>query len=696
MLQSQAFADDAATQVQVAPTQPLVQSVSATQIPVVEKKDISIQPVSLQQKPQPQTNSAPTVWDEAKIQTAPQQTTTPTVQTTPKPTDPQQVKPVNNETTPLQKNDSVQTLSPASAGTDSVKKFDLQQAQPSQKQNAPQIAPSQASTDNNVQKNTEAQQNQQTTTQNVNSQTDATQSSVTQEAAIEKTIVKTVKPADVDLYSDLISKFDASLNDVNINAILFSQNDGFIEEDSNGSSHIKDLKAFDDAMIKVTQTNVTSAYKSIKAIIEGSGQNDVCYMYMAYKLANAGLFTLADSAMKKVKDTDVWDDYIDSIRTLYFPKYKLGLDEELFLASANAAIIYNNLTHETIDDMMDREKLARRSDIANYLIANALFIDKDYPKALIAINRSLSINSYNLNSLYLKTQILCELSKYDEALKVANEMTDHKEMFPEDKVWIDAQMAYILSKIEKNPLKAKYYLAQYFYLNDDTARAQKELTSVVPKYKIPEASSLSGGIYFKNADFQKAEEIYSRSTKEFKRNSDAYEGLANVNLVQGNYAEAFKNYSKARRHDRKDADILVDLAVTKLLQKDLKGAKNFCESAISKQSENYKALYLMAKLRPEKAVYNLKRTTEANPFFANAWLDLADNAILNKDMKSAKEYVDCAKYLADKGCRYYYYAGLLAKINKDSDNANKNFEKAVNILSNSSFKDINYLQSKEK
>lgn len=495
-----------------------------------------------------------------------------------------------------------------------------------------------------------------------------------QEAVVEKNII-------VPEFTEPTNKFDASLNDSNIHDLIFSSAQSFAINKDTKNDSLAILKQFFESMERFTQSNVTVAYKSFNSIIEDSPQNDFCYMFMAYKLTDIGFFSLADLAMSKVQDKQVWQKYIDSIKKYYFPEYKLNSEDEMFFANVYTSINYNNLTRESISDVMKKDKIIRRSDYANYLVANALYIDKDYTKALAFVNRAISIDSNNIYYLKLKARILCDQEKYDDALVVIRSLDSKNILYSESLNEVNQIKYLILSKAEKNPLKAKYYLACYFYVNKDYPKALKELSLIIPKNKLPEASNLAGDIYFSNKEYDKSLENYEKTIKINKHYAPSYKGIANLYVLKKDYTNAQKYYLKAHKYDSNDADTLVDLSLICLVTKDVKGAKEYCDKAFSANPDFYKAYYLQAKIKPERAVLSLKKASESNPFYSNSWLDLADNALLEHNVDAAQTYVDSVKFLDENNFRYYYYVGLIAKMNRDSETASKNFTKSIDLFS---------------
>ena len=71
-----------------------------------------------------------------------------------------------------------------------------------------------------------------------------------------------------------------------------------------------------------------------------------------------------------------------------------------------------------------------------------------------------------------------------------------------------------------------------------------------------------------------------------------------------------------------------------------------------------------------------------NPNFKDGWIDLARLEINKDSYDKAKYYLNISKYIDDNDCRYYYYLGLVLKNKGLTAEANKNFEKSLNLNPN--------------
>lgn len=485
------------------------------------------------------------------------------------------------------------------------------------------------------------------------------------------------------MFTESVAKYGADLNNSDLTDLILPRIEQSDIKNNDFYSEKEELKPFFSAMEKFTQSNVSIAYKNFNSIVVEDSLNDFQYMLMAYELSNVGLFNLAEISLTKVKDQELWGKYMKSLKDSSFPKHKLSYDDEIFLANIYTAINYNNLTQESISDLRKKDKILRKSDYADYLLSTALYKEKDYSKALWAINKAISSNSDNVNYLKFKAKILCEQEKYYEALEVIEDIESQHIVFSDLAREIDTMKYFVLSKTEKNELKAKYNLAYYMYLNNDYNRAIDELIPIAAKNKLPEANDLLAKIYFLNKNYNQANEEYKKLLTINKHYAPAYKGLGNICTLKNDYEKALKNFEKAQKYNKKDVDTLVNLSVISSLTNNHEKAFDFCNKTDNLKEDYYKAYYLKSKLYKDKSEFYLKKTLEYNPFYCNAWLDLANIEINKKHINTAKSYVDAAGFTEINNYRYYYYKGLISKATENNLDAENNFKTAI-ILYNKS------------
>lgn len=484
------------------------------------------------------------------------------------------------------------------------------------------------------------------------------------------------------IYKDslIINNFDAENTYKSLIKVSNSNNQETIKncfyQDKEIASALKEAKE------RFEQSNVTVSYNTYDKLIDSGKLNDFYYVYLAYKMANIGFFSLAEKSIKNIDNKNLWQDYTEELKKYYMPKSKLSYEEEMFLANIYTSIYYNNLTRESIFDLMKKDKIMRRSDYAEYLAASAFYIEKDYTKALGMINRACSQNSDNVYYMKYKARILTELEKYNDALNIIENIENKKlKMVDTDNTANTRGLKYlILSKNEKNEFKSKLYLAKYFYINNAQDRALKELSGVQYKSKMPEISTLMGDIYFYQKDYKKAQNAYNVALMFNKRCSSAFKGLGDINLAQNTFATAKEYYEKAYHYNKQDEDTLLNLAIASFAQNDIKNARKYADIALSVSSkDNYKIYYVQAKLKPERSAQYLDKALQINPLYADTWFDLGDIALAKSDINTAEKYISNGNFLAQGSYKYYYYISKIDdKLNKKQE-AEQNMQEAVNM-----------------
>ena len=90
----------------------------------------------------------------------------------------------------------------------------------------------------------------------------------------------------------------------------------------------------------------------------------------------------------------------------------------------------------------------------------------------------------------------------------------------------------------------------------------------------------------------------------------------------------------------------------------------------------------MALLEKDRETAYLKKAIALNPNFKDGWIDLARIEILKEDYDKALSFLGVAKYIDENDFRYYYYLGLVLKNKGLTAEANKNFEKSLDLNPN--------------
>lgn len=435
----------------------------------------------------------------------------------------------------------------------------------------------------------------------------------------------------------------------------------FSPETRSLSTHHPSLK-YDEAKEKFFQGNITAAYKDFKELIDQSANNDFLSIGLAYKFANIGLFSLAQEAINNVEDKDLYKKQIDLIKTDLFPRVALSYDEEIYLAQNFTEIYFNNLAFEVVREMgKKKSELTKRSDYANYILAQGYANIKEYSKAQNAVNKAISINPENANYQKLKAQIYCENNKFSDSVKTINNLLSMNIDIMNYKNEVEALKYYTLAKSTKDHLKTKYYLARYFFLNGNSKRAVKELTqNITQNKKDLDSLTLLGEIFYVQKEFAKASDYYDKAYKIKKSDARVLRGMGDINLFKKDYKTALDFYLKASKKDRNPVILARAALCYKLLDKPEK-AVEMATKALRSSNENSEVYYVISQVYEKDREGYLKKAVHANPSFSEAWLDLTGIALAHGDIALAKKYLEPVRYLDPKSYKYEYFTELIKK-----------------------------------
>lgn len=445
-------------------------------------------------------------------------------------------------------------------------------------------------------------------------------------------------------------------------------------------------KLYDSANGKYAQGNITSAYKDYKAVITGSNNDDFVNLGFAYRFANLGLFSLSQEAINNIQDNEIYGNQISLIKKVFFPKNALSYDEEIYLAQSYTELYFNNLAFEVVRELSKNQELLKKSDYANYILAQAYLNLKEYNRAINAVNKALSMSDNNANYLKLKAQIYCENNKYSDSIKTIDSILTQNVQVMNYNQDIEALKYFVLAKANKDRNKSKYYLASYFDKSSDSSRAIKELNQNVFQNK-KDYNSLTklGDIYLAQKDTVKAMEMYQRAYKLKKNEPDTLIGIGDVYLSQKNYKNAVDYYTRALKKEKLDAETLVNVAYCYKMLNIPDKASDFTARALKANPNSDKVYYTMAQIDDIYATNYLKKAITINPMNTDAWMDLAYNAIRNKQSGIARGYLEPVKYIDKNNYRYFYISGLIKKQEGNLEGAGLDFQKSQHL--NPSFED---------
>ena len=463
----------------------------------------------------------------------------------------------------------------------------------------------------------------------------------------------------IELYNERTKLSFLADSDID-SLVLYSEYDFSDEKNFYNNATVNQLiEKFYHSEELYSQSNVSASYFDCRKILREMKPNDFYYMLLAYKLAGMGFFSLAQTAVSKVKDDEIWASHIESIKRNMLPAISLSVTEEIFMSELISNITYKNLTEESLSRLQKSDKVLYNSDYAFYVRALAYYTEKNYKKALTEIEKAISKNPDNINYMKCKSEILNASGEYKEALNTLKEIDKKNLIFIETVKSIEKVRYYILSQSEKNEIEKKYNLAYYFYLNKDYQRAIKELSGLVSKGELKKSPQLLGKIYLITGKTEIAEKLYDKCILKNRKCAFAYKGQGDILLAKKEYEKAFEKYKTAYKYDKKDTEILIGLIVS-AIKTDKKTEKFKYIVKLKKIApQNFKTLYLYSKLAGDGEHHILKTSLKYNPFYPEGWLDLAQSSYNADKISEAENYVNTVAFLAKNNPRYFYYKSLI-------------------------------------
>lgn len=433
-------------------------------------------------------------------------------------------------------------------------------------------------------------------------------------------------------------------------------------ETKHASTSIDSTKKYDEAKEKFAQGNITAAYKDFKEVVQQSKHNDFVNIGLAYKFANLGFFSLSQEAILNIEDQELYKNQIELIKLRLYPGVALSYDEEIYLAQNFTEIYFNNLAFEIVREMTKKSDLLKKSDYANYILAQGYINLKEYGRAQNAINKAISMNPENANYQKIKAQIYCENNKYTDAIKISTLLLSKNIDIMNYRKEALALKYFTLAKSTNDRNETKFYLANYFLNIGETQRAIKELNQNISQNKKDYKSlALLGEIYFKQKEFAKAADCYQKAYKLKKSYVPALKGMGDISLYKKDYKPALEYYTKAVKKDKKNAVLNALVARCYSLTEQPEKAENYIQKALLYGNSNAETFYILSQISNKDKEKYLKKAISANPTYSDAWIDLAGLAIVECDLELAKKYLFPVKTLDPKNYRYRYFSDLIKK-----------------------------------
>lgn len=446
---------------------------------------------------------------------------------------------------------------------------------------------------------------------------------------------------------------------------------------------------FDNAADKFIQCNIRASWDDFRALINNPSNNDFMYMSFANKMADMGLFDLADLAVSRIKDKAITGISTDAMQRFYYPRKKMKLDTELLLAEAYSNIIYNNQSSEATNELLQNDSLANY-DYANYLIALGSYQSNFYSRAAKYINLAILQNPSSLNYQKLKAQILAENDESSEALKIVDNLKKQNLYSYEYEKKIQSLEQFVLYKTQPLQSEKDYHLGYYYYLENDSSKSIRTLqNALAAKKKVNHEAiyALMSEVYLSMNEFEKASDMAQKAYNINHNNAKALTTLGDLSYRNKNFKQALGYYKKAASSDKKSYQPFVKEAQAYQQLANIKKAQEIYTKVLKTYSDSWEAYYNVALLSSsdsEKQTIYLKKALAVNPMFADGWIQLAKNNIDKGNYDIAQQYLSNAFYIDENDFRYYYYQGLINNNSGDFNQAKYNFKKCLKLNSNCS------------
>lgn len=440
-----------------------------------------------------------------------------------------------------------------------------------------------------------------------------------------------------------------------------------------------------NATDKFVQCNIKSSWEDFRKFIANAPDNDFICMSFANKMADLGFFDLADFAVSKTMDKDITGISTDAMKRFYYPRRKLKLDGELFLAETYSNILYNNQSSEAVSELLRNETLLSNSDYANYLAALGYYKSNNFKQAAKYINIATLQNSSNLNYQKLKAEILTENDEPIEAIKIVDNLKKQNLYSYEYERKIASLEQFILYKTRKPEWEKNYHLGYYYYLENDTSKAVRALQNALSAKRRNDHGAvyaLMSEVYFNMAEFEKAADAAKKAYKINKNNPKALITLGDLKYKDKDYKSALGYYKKAAGCDKKSYKPLIKEAQAYQNLANIKKAEEIYTKILKTYFNSWEAYYNVALLNKDKQTIYLKKALAINPLFEDAWIELAKTDIEKGNYEIAQKYLSNAFYIDENNFKYYYYQGLVNSNLGDFAQAKYNFKKCLKLNAN--------------
>lgn len=437
--------------------------------------------------------------------------------------------------------------------------------------------------------------------------------------------------------------------------------------------------------------NIQESYDNFNVFYNSVAEyDDFSNIRLGLKLSELGFFNLAGKAFDNVKDRNIWGLQINNIKTIYFPKKKLSLSDEMTICRALSKIKFQNLSDEGISLINKEKNRFQTYDYAHYLLAKAYMANNKANAALNELKKAVKLNPENLSYRMEQAKIYIQTNSYKSAereLSLTKEMAE-KAKIGDTAFWkeFNEQNIWLKFKSERmNPLKSKYYKAKYYEAKNEYNVAL-DILNEIAKGNPDKADIFNalGNIYLKKSQPDIAKQNFTKALMHEEKNVTALKGLGAIYFSEGNIKSALEKYNKAFELEPDNIELKLKIAEIYEISGQEEKSDNYYNEVMQNPSlclkDNYNIgmMYLRAG-DAEEAEKMLIKALSSDPMHSLIWVDVAGIEITKRNYTLAENYLKPVAYIDEKNPYYYYYMGLINKIQGNFDVARQNFDKAIEL-----------------
>ncbi len=453
-------------------------------------------------------------------------------------------------------------------------------------------------------------------------------------------------------------------------------------------------KEFISITSKFNQGNANSAYDEYNGLIDKL-DDDILLLNLSKIFYEIGFFSLAHKAEAKIVYKNQYYNNINDLELSYKPKSLLTKEDEIFFAKIYSSIFYDNSANEASGELIAKKEKYNKNDYYNYLLSQSYFEQKNYHKALNAINKAISLNSENVNYKLAKADILTSNKKYSDALNIVKKLAKNPKiicLLPDIKIKKQNLIALTSSNKEK-----KYATVYKTFLEGNFEKTKKDCLSIL---NFDKDNDKIIALYAKSelalGNIERANTYFTNAYKINKSNLDTLIGLGDIRYIHKDYKGSIKMYKKALGIDKKHSETLMKLALAQKEYAKTPKELNKINAKYEKIPKSFFTYYACALSSAQKNKVLkedfLKKSLGINPLYMHSIGEMVELDLQNKNFKTAKGLIDLASFTLKKNYYYYYLLGLYSEAENRKQDAIQYYKTSLNLNSGFEIANIRLLK----